>query len=551
MLAFSWPKQMASTVISLSGEDICKLESLGGDDTVSTVKSKIASLTGWPAHSLKLGINMTRDHEPISTYGWQSGIPITAVRSAAGTTAPPKPSPAPETAGSSGSGAERGVLLQPVAPEPEPTAEYGYLQIDKFGKKQPGPKYWVPLPRDIRVERYLRPWIPGEKTVQPLRSCLRQRQHSCKAEAEVCCSPRSTLSESSDSTDSTRATAGANRVHFCDGTVPGAEPLLPPAKSLHSYAEWVYVDRDACGFSLYQYAPEVPSYKDFASSQFACEFLQELKKLEECNHGEQLKRLKASVNTGKLNLSFTPSGKLNSVYNAPDFAAGSYEIVHPAGVSEVHTLSEQFQQMETAHASVLQQLEAKGSMVKVTDRGRFFARNDRLAKALGVWGKGKDGYIKGFDDVVNGDEGEVISKGPIPGCVSTDEEAYAIRLERNGRVVCIGEKGVSKVEPAKAEPVKTTPTMQAASVKVVNKIAELEKGTIVHVLEVINVSEEKLVRARISNPAGWITLSNTRNGFQWAIKDDDQFAKYRQEEKELDQSLRLAGVKECALRDAA
>jgi len=264
---------MSSTIASLSGKEVCQLEGLKAEDTVADVKSRIASLTGWSSQSLRLGINkrFTKDDVPISTYGWKSGIRITVVVS----------------------GTAQGIV--PSSLTQEPKAEYGYLQIDNYAKKhmqktttgvQPGPKRWVALPSGVRVESY--PPSCSNTTIdvqsdklmaQPLRSCLQHRHHHRKDAGEVCDTPRSTLS------NSTSASSSANRrVHFCNGLLPGSESH----DCLNTRHDWIYIDRDICGFSLYEYAPDVPSHKDFASSQFAREFLMELECLASCNQLEQL-----------------------------------------------------------------------------------------------------------------------------------------------------------------------------------------------------------------------------------------------------------------------
>jgi len=271
---------MASIVTSLSGKDVCELAGLTAEDTVAAVKSKIESLTGCPSQSLKLGINkrFTRDDAPISTYGWVSGTPITVIMSGPGP----------------------GVALPKSTHEPSPTGQYGYLQIDSYAQKhrrrslsiQPGPKRWVPLPRGITVESYPRTCNnttevqPLKAITQPLRSCLRQRRHTCQDGGDVFYSPRSDLSGGSDSTS---ASSSENRnVHFYDGVVPGAECDSSSTGGPNANHDWIYIDRDICGFSLYEYAPNVPSHKDFASSQFGEEFLKEFQRLGDSNQIKQL-----------------------------------------------------------------------------------------------------------------------------------------------------------------------------------------------------------------------------------------------------------------------
>eukprot|EP00931_Biecheleriopsis_adriatica_P035506 TRINITY_DN20433_c0_g1_i2.p1 TRINITY_DN20433_c0_g1~~TRINITY_DN20433_c0_g1_i2.p1 ORF type:complete len:633 (+),score=134.49 TRINITY_DN20433_c0_g1_i2:56-1954(+) len=49
------------------------------------------------------------------------------------------------------------------------------------------------------------------------------------------------------------------------------------------------------------------------------------------------------------------------------------------------------------------------------------------------------------------------------------------------------------------------------------RVATLPCGTEIDVVEVEEMDEFKRVRARIAEPAGWISLLNTRNAFRWAV----------------------------------
>lgn len=49
------------------------------------------------------------------------------------------------------------------------------------------------------------------------------------------------------------------------------------------------------------------------------------------------------------------------------------------------------------------------------------------------------------------------------------------------------------------------------------EIAQLQEGTFVQVLEVVDRPDLKRIRARIGNP-GWISLLNTETGYRWAAK---------------------------------
>jgi len=48
-------------------------------------------------------------------------------------------------------------------------------------------------------------------------------------------------------------------------------------------------------------------------------------------------------------------------------------------------------------------------------------------------------------------------------------------------------------------------------------VGNLDKGTIVNVLEIRAVPKEKRIRGRIENPDGWISLENTESKFRWAV----------------------------------
>merc|ERR1712232_1371357 len=47
-------------------------------------------------------------------------------------------------------------------------------------------------------------------------------------------------------------------------------------------------------------------------------------------------------------------------------------------------------------------------------------------------------------------------------------------------------------------------------------VERLSAGTVINVLEVQILEEEKRVRGRIESPEGWISLMNTENGYRWA-----------------------------------
>lgn len=52
------------------------------------------------------------------------------------------------------------------------------------------------------------------------------------------------------------------------------------------------------------------------------------------------------------------------------------------------------------------------------------------------------------------------------------------------------------------------------------KVGRLFKGANITVVEVVQPPGDSRIRARIQEPAGWISLENRSNGFQWAVKAD-------------------------------
>lgn len=162
--------------------------------------------------------------------------------------------------------------------------EYGYLQIFNYAHKHRrkskgvalGPKFWVPIPTGTKVYTYPRNQSALEtdpRTAHQLRSCLKRIKVDRN---EACSSPRSVLSETSDSTV---ASASDNRrVRFCDMRVSGSRTLSDGVRA--PLAEWVYIDRDICGISIHEYAPRDPQFQDFASSTYGFHFLSELFELE-------------------------------------------------------------------------------------------------------------------------------------------------------------------------------------------------------------------------------------------------------------------------------
>merc|ERR1712060_292231 len=56
------------------------------------------------------------------------------------------------------------------------------------------------------------------------------------------------------------------------------------------------------------------------------------------------------------------------------------------------------------------------------------------------------------------------------------------------------------------------------------KFATLEPGCEVSVVEVVDSTEDRRVRARVEEPAGWISLLNTESGLRWAEKVEEEEA---------------------------
>jgi len=83
----------------------------------------------------------------------------------------------------------------------------------------------------------------------------------------------------SGSCDSTTASTKENHhAHFCDGfdTLEfNVGNLIADTNA--PLAEWIYIDRDICGFSLFEYSPNNAYFKDFASSDYGRQFVKELK----------------------------------------------------------------------------------------------------------------------------------------------------------------------------------------------------------------------------------------------------------------------------------
>jgi len=148
--------------------------------------------------------------------------------------------------------------------------EYGYMQIDdyrsyKMCDVRPKKKRWVPLAQGTHVETYHNSSSKQNRDVS-------QRSYSFDREATT-----STMASSKD----------LCQVHFRDGTLPGCqeEQIVGVDSSMHelktSVADWIFIDRDICGFSLHEYDPESQYDPDsvtggFASSPYGQTFREEL-----------------------------------------------------------------------------------------------------------------------------------------------------------------------------------------------------------------------------------------------------------------------------------
>lgn len=189
--------------------------------------------------------------------------------------------------------------------------EYGYLQIADYRSRRrlsdagikPLTTRWVPLPKGAFVHGYSEDSVAvytsqsGVKT-EPLRSCIRQPS-PCKqgaaTEGDLISNAEAAEHWESESSSSTVASSSeCRRVQFPDGFSPGCweydgvkhdlpEELETRCQESHenvALAEFVFIDRDICGYSLFQYAPDDYETKDFASSPLAKTFLREMDNLE-------------------------------------------------------------------------------------------------------------------------------------------------------------------------------------------------------------------------------------------------------------------------------
>jgi len=185
-------------------------------------------------------------------------------------------------------------------------------------------KHWVNVHMGVYVHCY--PWIPrGDEVcqlacVKPLRSCLRKTRSICTDADGDCLSTESPRSSSSDgntsmsdliaynselthkmiayNSTSMRDSIACNSTSMMVTSAYNSElmqeilacksmPDMPKGSESDlrrvrfcdevnvSLSEWIYVDRDICGFSIYEYAPNDEEFKDFASTCYGQLFSQE------------------------------------------------------------------------------------------------------------------------------------------------------------------------------------------------------------------------------------------------------------------------------------
>jgi len=227
---------------------------------------------------------------------------------------------------------------KPQAPTPPPTtpipetSDFGYYQIDNYAQKhhrmkhsriEPGPKRWVSLPSGLKVHSFDE---LQEMAVTEVSSSTLKAQPTCVDNSLRSCIEKSSSLRSSKDKDpflreisnfsqqstsfggsSNQSGLSANSqgsqgdmvrlVRFIDGLAPGdglCEDTFTSAATV-PLAEWIYLDRDTCGVSLYNYAPESVEHQEFTSSPFAASFRKEFAEVCRQNRNEQneLKKTKA------------------------------------------------------------------------------------------------------------------------------------------------------------------------------------------------------------------------------------------------------------------
>jgi len=76
-----------------------------------------------------------------------------------------------------------------------------------------------------------------------------------------------------------------------------------------------------------------------------------------------------------------------------------------------------------------------GMTMIVTDCGKLYSTYEGIARALDVY---HTGWVAAFSDVKNGDTGTLLSEARL-----TSHDAVALRIHRNGAIVCLARKGVA------------------------------------------------------------------------------------------------------------
>lgn len=189
--------------------------------------------------------------------------------------------------------------------------EYGYLQVTDYRSQKrlsdasikPLTRRWVPLPKGALVHgcnedsEAVYASHSGVKA-EPLRSCIRQPptgKQGAATESDLISNAQATENWDVESSSSTVASSSeCRRVQFPDGISPGCWEYDGVAHDLPeeietgcqkpyenaALAEWVFIDRDTCGYSLFWYAPDDNETQDFASSHLAKTFLREMDNIE-------------------------------------------------------------------------------------------------------------------------------------------------------------------------------------------------------------------------------------------------------------------------------
>jgi hypothetical protein len=233
----------------------------------------------------------------------------------------------------------------------EKKTEYGYLQVDNFRSKwshlkealPEDAKHWVALPEGIVVHSYPKDASSPFCDVVPVSCMKKPQQPSCsrtikqlpdKQCEDAACTEEMCIHQSLGDTNTCKTTMKTSctslpnntmrQVRFCDGICKGSDivPALSsscPGKQEQEseLAQWIYIDRDICGFSLENYAPDDVEYRDFASSHYGQAFCADLKALESvcqqasCNntavkgvHDKEEKLLDKALESAKLRASF-------------------------------------------------------------------------------------------------------------------------------------------------------------------------------------------------------------------------------------------------------